>query len=109
MFVSSQELMNRVVQRESSNSFKLNGSLTEIGKLYETVRQQAIAVDQSLSGHVDALRTRALYRLQELEKKMLRAEKRKYEALQRQILRIRENYFRGWLTGKSGQYALFLR
>lgn len=95
MFVSSQELMNRVVQRESSNSVKLNGSLTEIEKLYETVRQQAIAVDQSLSGHVDALRTRALYRLQELEKKMLRAEKRKYEALQRQILRIREKLFPG--------------
>jgi len=39
------------------------------------------------------LKTQSLYRLQELEKKMLRAEKRKFTDQQRQIHNIKEDLF----------------
>ena len=86
-------MINRLVARETKNEIKLNGNLTEADKLYESLKKQAVAVDTTLGKHVEALRTQSIYRLQELEKKMLRAEKRKFTDQQRQIHTIKENLF----------------
>lgn len=94
-FLTEQELLNRLVLKESKNDTKLNGSLTDIEQLYENFKKQAAAVDTTLSRHVDALKTRTLHRLQELEKKMLRAEKRKFTDQQRQIKAIKDHLFPG--------------
>lgn len=94
-FLPEQELLNKLVLKESKNETKLNGSLTELEKLYELFKKQASAVDTTLEKHVDALKLKTVYRLQELEKKMLRAEKRKFADQQRQIHTIKENLFPG--------------
>jgi len=95
IFLPEQELVNRLVLRESKSETKLNGSLTELEKLYETFKKQAVAVDNTLEKHVDALKVNTVHRLQELEKKMLRAEKRKFADQQRQIHTIKEQLFPG--------------
>ena len=92
-FLPEQELMNKLVARETKNEIKLNGNFTEADKLYESLKKQAVTVDATLGKHVEALRTQSIYRLQELEKKMLRAEKRKFADQQRQIHTIKENLF----------------
>ena len=94
-FLSEQELLNRLVSRESKTETKLNGSLPELEQLYDTFKKQAAAVDSTLEKHVDALKVNTVYRLQELEKKMLRAGKRKFTDQQRQIHTIKENLFPG--------------
>jgi bacillithiol biosynthesis cysteine-adding enzyme BshC len=94
-FLSEQQLLNKLVARESRNEIKLNGSLTQVKELYELFKKQAGAVDSTLSKHVDALREKAVHRLQELEKKMLRAEKRKFSDQQRQIHTIKSKLFPG--------------
>jgi bacillithiol biosynthesis cysteine-adding enzyme BshC len=92
-FLPEQELMNKLVARETKNEIKLNGNFTEADKLYESLKKQAEAVDATLGKHVEALRMHSIYRLQELEKKMLRAEKRKFTDQHRQIHNIKENLF----------------
>ena len=92
-FQTEQELMNRLVARESKNGIKLNGNFSDAEQLYETLKKQAVAVDSTLAQHVEALKIQSIYRLQELEKKMLRAEKRKFTDQQRQIHTIKENLF----------------
>jgi uncharacterized protein YllA (UPF0747 family) len=57
------------------------------------LKNKAAAIDQSLLQHVEALQARTIKPLQELEKKLLRAEKRKYESEQRQIQAIRAALF----------------
>ena len=94
-FLSEQELLNKLVARDSKNKTKFNGSLTEVEQLYELFKKQAGQVDISLTKHVEALKTKAVYRLQELEKKMLRAEKRKFIDQQRQIHTIKSALFPG--------------
>jgi len=94
-FLPEQELMNRLVARESRNEIKLNGNFTSAEKLYESLKKQAVAVDSTLAQHVDALKSQSIYRLQELEKKMMRAEKRKFSDQQRQIHAIKEKLFPG--------------
>ena len=92
-FLPEQELLNRLVTKESKNKTKLNGSLSELEQLYEAFKKQATAVDSTLEKHVDALKLQTVFRLQELEKKMLRAEKRKFTDQQRQIHSIKEYLF----------------
>jgi bacillithiol biosynthesis cysteine-adding enzyme BshC len=92
-FLTEQDLMNKLVARETKNEIKLNGNFTEADKLYESLKKQAEAVDATLGKHVEALKTQSIYRLQELEKKMLRAEKRKFTDQQRQIHTIKEHLF----------------
>jgi bacillithiol biosynthesis cysteine-adding enzyme BshC len=92
-FLPEHELINRLVARETKNEIKLNGDFTNAEKFYESLKKQAAAVDTTLGQHVEALKTQSIYRLQELEKKMLRAEKRKFTDQQRQIHTIKEKLF----------------
>lgn len=92
-FLPETELLNRLVTRDSDKKLKLNGTLSATEELYNSIKQQAAAIDSTLGKHVDALKATTLYRLQELEKKMLRAEKRKFTDQQRQLHAIKEKLF----------------
>lgn len=92
-FQSVETLLNLIVQKESTHALKLNGSLTAAENLYEQLKQQSAAVDITLAQHVDALKTKTIYRLHELEKKILRAEKRKFTEQQNQILQVKTALF----------------
>lgn len=94
-FLPEQDLFNQLVLKETTNDTKLNGSLSAIEELYESFKQQAKAVDTTLEKHVDALKTKTVFRLQELEKKMLRAEKRKFSDQQGQIQKVKAHLFPG--------------
>jgi len=92
-FQDEQTLINRLVARESKKALRLNGSLTELVQLYEQFKKQATAVDESLEKHVEVLKQKAVQQLQVLEKKMWRAEKRKFADQQRQVHTLKENLF----------------
>lgn len=94
-FKSSEALLNQYVHRTTVNKIQLNGSLTKAEELYELLKEQAATVDPTLLQHVEALKVKAVYRLQELEKKLMRAEKRKYADEQRQIQTIKQQLFPG--------------
>ena len=94
-FQSEEALLNRLVIRETDKQVKLNGTLTETEHLYDEIKKLAASIDTTLEKHVDFLKTKTLQRLQELEKKMLRAEKRKFADQQRQIHTIKEKLFPG--------------
>lgn len=93
LFLNEHELMNLVVARNSKRKYLLNGELEKVQELYERIATLASQTDNSLKEHVASLKTRSIRRLQELEKKMLRAEKRKFEAEQRQLQKIKSNLF----------------
>ncbi len=95
LFLPEEELMNRLVARESGKEIKLNGSLEELTRLYESIKKQAVSTDPTLEKHVEALKTRTVYRISELEKKMLRAEKRKFSDQRRQLHAVKEQLFPG--------------
>ncbi len=94
-FQQEQELLNRLARKNRNGELKLDQELAAAGALYQQLLQKAGAIDQTLTKHVDALKARSLKPIQELEKKMLRAEKRKYEAELRQIQAVRKALFPG--------------
>jgi uncharacterized protein YllA (UPF0747 family) len=92
-FLSDSEIIKKFVSGQTKHALKLNGNLTEAENFYELVKKQAIEVDVTLGKHVDALKSQTIRRLQELEKKMLKAEKRKFADQQRQIHSIKQALF----------------
>ncbi len=94
-FNSSDALLNQYVHRTTVNKVQLNGSLTKAEELYELLKEQAATIDSTLLQHVEALKVKAVYRLKELEKKLMRAEKRKYADEQRQIQTVKQQLFPG--------------
>jgi bacillithiol biosynthesis cysteine-adding enzyme BshC len=92
-FQSEQQLLTKLVSRHKNGELKLKHELEAAMHVYQLLKDKAANVDRSLLQHVEALQARTLKPLQELEKKMLRAEKKKYEAEQRQIQTIRAALF----------------
>lgn len=93
LFQSDDELMKGLVAKYSEQSVSLNGTFEKAEALYEEIRTQAEQIDPTLSQFVIAIKARSVKELQELEKKMLRAEKRKYVDQQRQITAVKEVLF----------------
>lgn len=92
-FQPSQQLLTQLVTRQSNGHLKLAQELEATSQLYDAIRIKASQVDETLLAHIEALKARTVKPLQELEKKMIRAEKRKYEAEQQQIQQIKEALF----------------
>jgi bacillithiol biosynthesis cysteine-adding enzyme BshC len=93
MFQSEHELMQKIVTNRTENKVRLNGELERVEDLYDKITHLASNVDSTLKAHVEALKTKAVYRLQELEKKMLRAEKRKYSNELLQLQKVKTVLF----------------
>jgi bacillithiol biosynthesis cysteine-adding enzyme BshC len=92
-FQSEQQLLTCLVSRHKNGELKLKQEVEAAMHVYEQLKNKAAAIDRSLTQHVEALQAKTLKPLQELEKKLLRAEKKKYEAEQRQIQAVRSALF----------------
>lgn len=112
LFLPEQGLLDLIIEREGKKPL-LNGEVQELQSIYEQLKSLATSVDQTLSRHVEALKTRATNQLLELEKKMVRAERKKHAAQQAQISKLKKALFPGGLQERtenvSGFYALWGR
>ena len=86
-------LMLQLVKQSSSLKLELSEEKQQLEVLYQKIKQAAAAVDITLQQHTEALFTVANKKLEKLEKKMLLAEKHKFEAQQRQVEKIKASLF----------------
>jgi bacillithiol biosynthesis cysteine-adding enzyme BshC len=93
LFKPEEQLMEEYVRRHSGRQLSLERQIGELRSLYCTVKDISGAVDKTLEQHVEKLESQALQKLEELEKKMLRAEKKYHEEMRRRIHEIRESLF----------------
>lgn len=93
IFRGENELLTAMVKRESDKQLTLADEISDATQYYEQLKTVAASVDETLSGHVAALQTRAIRPLQELEKKILRAEKRKFDTERRQLSQLKQALF----------------
>jgi bacillithiol biosynthesis cysteine-adding enzyme BshC len=93
LFQSAEQLVNQLVKRESRQTLTLEEEIAVANRYYETLKQLARPVDPTLEQHVMALQTKAVEPLRILEKKLLKAEKRKFGDQQRQLLALKAALF----------------
>ncbi len=92
-FKPEQELLTELATHDKSGTLKLENELEEVKKFYSQLKTKAGAIDTTLEKHIEALRAKATRPLYELEKKMLRAEKRKYKDQLGQIQAVKSVLF----------------
>jgi bacillithiol biosynthesis cysteine-adding enzyme BshC len=95
LFKRENELINELVKRNSTVRLNLDKEKRAVKEIYQQLKNTAAVVDLTLGEHTEALQTLALKKIEALEKKMLRAEKKKFEAQQRQLHKLRSQLFPG--------------
>jgi bacillithiol biosynthesis cysteine-adding enzyme BshC len=93
VFKPAEELMEEYVRKHSDRQLSLEKQIVELKKVYISVKNISGEVDPTLEQHVEKLEAQALQKLEELEKKIIRAEKKNHEEIRRRIYEIRENMF----------------
>jgi bacillithiol biosynthesis cysteine-adding enzyme BshC len=90
-----QVIIDSFVKANSVHHLQINAQIAAIEAQYANIKEQAAAIDASLVDHIEALSHKQAQKLLQVQKKMLRAEKRKYEVEQQQITKIMEQLFPG--------------
>lgn len=93
LFTDAGTLLNQIVQHNSSRQLSLAQELNQAADFYKHVESVARKIDPTLSRHVFALETKASKLLKNLEKKMLKAEKRKFNEQNIQLQAIKSALF----------------
>jgi bacillithiol synthase len=90
IFKNEFDLLNDLVKEKTGDTIlSLANEKAALETLYQKLIQSSTAIDATLLKHTTALKVTALKKLDALEKKMLKAEKLKYEAEQRQIKKLK--------------------
>src|SRR6185437_14417945 len=85
IFKSEAELFRLYISRNSNDDWQTGEETIAMEKILGQLKQKATSLDPTLRASSEAVLAKIKYQLQNLEKKMLRAEKRK---MQTQLLRI---------------------
>lgn len=93
IFKPEENLMEELVKRESHHQLKLEEEMMDVENFYKKLKNRSLDIDTSLAQHVEALSAKAIRPLKELEKKILKAEKRRFEDQRRQIQAIKSALF----------------
>jgi bacillithiol synthase len=93
LFLGEFDLMDKYVKTRSQNTLDVADETESALKLFGGFKLKAAAIDHTLVQHIEALHTRLQKQINEAGKKMLRAEKRKFEVQRNQLLKLRSQLF----------------
>jgi bacillithiol synthase len=93
LFKTETVLLNALIKRESTAQLALTNEKETLATYYQQLKITAGNIDVTLQKHVEAIGAKAQQKVEALEKKMLRAEKRKFETEQRHIQFIKNGLF----------------
>ncbi len=93
IFMKEEVLMGQIVKNHSGNQLSLDNEIRELLAYYDSLKKISGAVDHSLAQHVESLRSKALKGVLELEKKVLRAEKRNFSEAGNKVHEILDALF----------------
>jgi bacillithiol biosynthesis cysteine-adding enzyme BshC len=88
LFRGRKILLDEIVKKESTSRLNVDEEKGRFERIYEEIRARIKDIDPSLADHVAALETRQRKSMDSLEKKMLRAEKRKFSDRRNQLDKI---------------------
>ena len=87
------ELEIAYVKKHATETLHLTAQKESLSNLYTVIKNEVIKVDPTLGAHAENLAHQAKAKLEELEKKMVRAERRKQAVAIQRIHRIKQELF----------------
>jgi bacillithiol synthase len=108
IFEPTNYLFNHWVLKHSPRNLTVGAELTVLVDLFEKLQERAAAVDHSLTAFVSAEGKRAMKSLENIERKLLRSEKRLHTDKLRQIEFVKDKLFPGGgLQERSENFLTF--
>ena len=95
LFKGLQFIIDNFVKDNTTNHLQIDTQMAAIDAQYTLIKDQAGRIDASLVQHIEALAHQQAQKLVQVQKKMLRSEKRKFEVQQQQITKILAQLFPG--------------
>ena len=93
LFKPIHDLEIAFVKKHASDALDLQDQMSHLTTLYTTIKNEVVKVDPTLGAHAENLAQQAKAKLDTLEKKMLRAERRKQAVDIQRIHRIKKELF----------------
>jgi len=95
LFKGLQVIIDNFVKDNTTNHLQIDTQMAAIDAQYTLIKDQAGRIHASLVQHIEALAHQQAQKLVQVQKKMLRSEKRKFEVQQQQITKIVAQLFPG--------------
>jgi bacillithiol biosynthesis cysteine-adding enzyme BshC len=93
VFENETALINSIVKRQTDKQLSLDKEKESLAAVYKQIEEASGKIDATLIAHTQNLYTKALKKIEALEKKMLKAEKKKFDAQQRQVSKLKSMLF----------------
>ena len=93
LFKEETALANEMIQRWSDREINLEAETKNSRALFDQLKNRAGSIDKSLTQHVHALEVFHLKKLESLEKKMLKAERKKQSTQLQRIWKLKSELF----------------
>lgn len=108
LFKDKHQLLAEIVVDNADHKVRLNGQVQEMIDLFDRIRDQAADIDPTLTAHVEAQQARTKHRLEVIEKKFVRAEKRHQSEKTGQIEAVLDYLFpKGGLQERTDNFLNF--
>jgi bacillithiol biosynthesis cysteine-adding enzyme BshC len=107
-FQSADTLKNKWIQRNTHHNLSLQAQWQELERVFDQIKQQASVIDPTLPASAVAAQARLKHAIDNLEKKLIRAEKRNYTTRLDQIDHIKDHLFpQNSLQERTDNFGLF--
>lgn len=107
-FKKTDELKNSWIKQNTTHDLSLNKEWSELENIFEKIKLRACKIDPSLSPSTSAVQARLKHAVGNLEKKLIRAEKRNYSTRLEQIEHIKGALFpKDSLQERTDNFGLF--
>jgi len=93
LFLDEIKLKKNFVERNSQNSLSLLAENQEFEKIFEKILEKAVKVDKTMEGAVKGEQQKVLNALENLEKRLKKAEERNQETEVNQLLGVKQKLF----------------
>jgi uncharacterized protein YllA (UPF0747 family) len=108
LFLSTDQLKNEWVKKHSKHVLNLTGEWREFNSIFEKIKLRAHKIDPTLSPSTEAVQARLKRAIDNLEKKLVKAERTNYHTRLEQVQQIKADLFPNEsLQERSENFGLF--
>jgi len=108
LFEDEQKLKEKIISGTSENDYKLEAEEQEVDVLFEKIKRKASTIDPTLEAYVLAEGQKVKKALEQIEKRLKKAEEQKHEVLISQLSNIKSKLFpEGQLQERRDNYLNF--
>jgi uncharacterized protein YllA (UPF0747 family) len=93
IFKDTEVLIKEFVHKNAKEDLNLNSQKEELNKVFESIKELAKNIDATLVGKIEAEQTKSVKSLEQLEARLIKSEKQKYEIEINQIRSLKAKLF----------------